>query len=202
MTPALARAKAAMLAETARPRLPRWQTSAAQVGGSLVGLLALITIAGLATGAISAEVLLLHVPAILPVLSALVLSTLVAFIPGARRARLVAGVLGVLAAGLLVLLRVASHPSTSPGWVCTASHVGVAVLPGVIAVLALRRAAYSPWRAALAGLAVGASGALVGELVCEQGPLHVLLFHVPAWALSTSVVALVSSKLKPRSFAP
>jgi hypothetical protein len=150
----------------------------------------------------SAEVLRLHAPAMLPVLSALVLAAVAAFVPGARKARLAAAVLSASAAALLVLLRSASLASTSPGWVCTVSHVGVAVVPGVVMLFALRRSAFTVLRAVVAGLAVGATGAFVGELVCEQGALHVLLFHLPAWAFSTAVVTFVSSRLKPRSFAP
>jgi hypothetical protein len=80
--------------------------------------------------------------------------------------------------------------------------VGVAIVPGVLALIALRRSAFTLLRSVVAGLAVGAAGAFVGELVCEQGALHVLLFHLPAWAFSTAAVALVSSRLAPRSFAP
>lgn len=92
--------------------------------------------------------------------------------------------------------------ATLPGWVCTASHVGVGLVPLVITVLFLRGAAFRPLRALLAGLSVGTTGAFVGELACTQGWRHVLGYHLSAWALVAAATFLVSRTLVPRSFAP
>lgn len=202
MTPALSRARAAVLAEARLPRPPGWRQSVAVVCATLVGLLGLITGAGVAAGAISPEVLRLHLPAMLPVLAVALLAGLAAFVPGARRVRLAAAALAGSAAVLLVALRVPSQPLSSAPWLCTVSHVGVAVVPGLITLVLLRRSAFTLLRSVVAGLAVGACGAFVGELVCEQGPVHVLAFHLPAWAFSTAMVAWLSARLTRRSFAP
>jgi hypothetical protein len=192
-----------MLAEAARPRGRGWKASAGFVAGAALGSFVLVAVGGVAAGAVSVELMLHHAAAMAPVLAACAVACVTAFVPRGRLARLSALALGLSAAVLLVLLREPnSLPSSSPAWACTLSHIGVAVLPGVIALATLRRSAFNVLRATVAGLAVGASGALVGELVCEQGPLHVLLFHLPAWVFSTLVVAFVSSRLTPRSFAP
>jgi hypothetical protein len=71
-----------------------------------------------------------------------------------------------------------------------------------VALAALRRLAFDPVRSVVAGLSVGAVGALVGELVCQQGPLHVLVFHLPAWAFSILAVTFISIRLQRSSHAP
>jgi hypothetical protein len=202
MTPTFERARQAMLAEAQRPRAWSWRQVTAVVAGSLLGLLGVIAGGALASGATTLDVLALHWPAMLPVVSALLVACVAAFAPGARRARWLAAGLALSAAVLLVLVRTQSHASSTPEWVCTASHVGVAVLPAVVVLWALRRSAFTLLRAVVAGLAVGATGAFVGELVCERGAGHVLGFHLPAWLFSAVVVTWVASRLRPRSFAP
>jgi hypothetical protein len=71
-----------------------------------------------------------------------------------------------------------------------------------VALRGLTRLGHDPLRALVAGLSVGALGALVGELVCEQGPLHVLAFHLPAWAGAALAVTLLSPRLARSSHAP
>jgi hypothetical protein len=123
--------------------------------------------------------------------------------PRGRRARLVGIVLSTVSAAVLVLSRATpSAPSTLSGWVCTASHAGVALLPMAVALLTLRSAAFHPLRALSAGLAVGTAGALVGELVCAQDWRHVAGYHLSAWALVAGGALVLSRYLKPRSFAP
>lgn len=202
MTPSFDRARRAMLAEAQRPRAMSWRALSAAVAGTLLALLATLAGGALVSGATTLDVLALHWRAMLPVVSALLVGCVAAFAPGARRGRWLAAALALSAAVLLVLVRTQSHASDAPGWVCTVSHVGVAVLPAVVMLWALRRSAFTVLRAVVAGLAVGATGAFVGELVCEQGAMHVLGFHLPAWVFSTVVVTWVASKLTPRSFAP
>jgi hypothetical protein len=175
---------------------------AVRVAATLLAVLALITGAGWFSDAVTTTVLELHAAAMVPLVFTLVLACSAAFMPGGRRLRFATVALMASSAVLLVGARVESHASTSPGWICTASHVGVAVIPAIVVLLGLRRCAHTLLRALTAGLAVGATGAFVGELVCEQGPLHVALFHLPAWAITTALVAFVSSRLKPVSFAP
>ena len=59
-----------------------------------------------------------------------------------------------------------------------------------------------PSRALLAGLSAGTTGAFVGELACTQDWRHVLLYHLPAWALVALATLVLSRVLTPRSFAP
>lgn len=120
-----------------------------------------------------------------------------------RRTRLVAGFL-VAAVGLvgLVLVRGAGVVSTAAPWVCTLSHLSVGAAPLVLALTLLRKSAMGPVRAALAGIAVGTTGAMLGELACEQGWAHVAVWHLGAWVGLVLVAMAVSSRLVPRSFAP
>ncbi|MBX7100909.1 MAG: DUF1109 domain-containing protein, partial [Myxococcaceae bacterium] len=59
-----------------------------------------------------------------------------------------------------------------------------------------------PRRAALAGAAAGAAGAMLGELACAQSALHVAAFHLPAWLLSAVGGLVLQRLIRPRSFAP
>jgi hypothetical protein len=92
--------------------------------------------------------------------------------------------------------------STLPEWVCTLSHVGVGLVPLVVAVTVLRGAAFRPLRALLAGLSVGTTGAFLGELACTQSWQHVVGYHLSAWAIAAVATLVVSLSLEPRSFAP
>lgn len=113
---------------------------------------------------------------------------------------------GACAAGLGAVAVVVSHgetvPSSSPEWLCTVSHVAAA-LPGlVLAALVLRRTAPSWRRALVAGLGVGTTGAMFGELACAQGVRHALVFHLSAWAVVAGLAVLASRLTKARSYAP
>lgn len=200
---ARARVRAALLRETALPPPPGWRRSAVALAGTVLGLLLLLTVGGLLTGFIDPEVLHAHLVAIGPALAVAQLAAVAALMPGGAALRRASLALGASAAVLLVASRVeALRPATTPGWVCTASHVASAILPGLVALAALRRLAFDPVRSVAAGLSVGAVGALVGELVCQQGPLHVLVFHLPAWAFSILAVTFISIRLQRSSHAP
>ncbi len=171
--------------------------------GTALGLLLALTVGGLLTGAVEPEVLRAHLLAIGPALAVGQLAAVAALMPGGRTLRRAALVLAASAAALLVAARAeALRPASSPGWVCTVSHIASAVLPGLVALTSLRRLAFDRLRSVVAGLSVGAVGALVGELVCQQGPLHVLVFHLPAWAFSVLAVTFISTRLQRSSFAP
>lgn len=120
-----------------------------------------------------------------------------------RRGRVLAG-FGVAAAGFagLVAVRGAGVASTAAPWVCTLSHLSMGAAPLVVALLLLRKSALSPARAALGGLAVGSTGAMLGELACEQSWAHVAVWHLGAWVGLSVIAVLVARRLVPRSFAP
>ena len=120
-----------------------------------------------------------------------------------RPGQLIAGY-AVAAIGLLalVLLRGEGHPSTTAAWVCTLSHAALGAGPLVLMLSLLRKSALGTARTALAGLAVGATGAMLGELSCEQGWAHVAVWHLGAWVGLAVVALAVSRRLVPRSYAP
>jgi hypothetical protein len=197
------RIRAALRREAALAPPPGWRRSAVTLVGTGVGLLLALTGAGLLAGAVRPEVLAAHLAAIAPTLGVCLVAAVAAFMPGGQALRRAALLLGLSAAALLVASRVEpAQASTSPGWVCTASHLATALLPALVALGALRRLGFDPWRSVAAGLSVGAVGALVGELVCEQGPAHVLLFHLPAWAAAALAITLLSTRLTRSSHAP
>jgi hypothetical protein len=120
-----------------------------------------------------------------------------------NRTQLLVGYL-VAAVGLigLVLLRGEGHPSTTAPWVCTVSHAAFGAGPLVLMLSLLRKSALGAARTALAGLAIGATGAMLGELSCEQGWAHVAVWHLGAWLGLAAASLLVSRRLVPRSYAP
>ncbi len=111
---------------------------------------------------------------------------------------------GVAAVGLLglVLVRGEGHASATAPWVCTLSHLGLGAGPMVLALMMLKKSAIHPARAAVLGLGVGATGAMLGELACEQSWAHVAVWHLAAWAGLAAIASVVSRRLVPRSFAP
>jgi hypothetical protein len=102
----------------------------------------------------------------------------------------------------LVLARGAGLPSATPEWVCSVSHVALGLLPLGFALWALRQCAWRWTRALAAGLGAGTAGALLGELACHRGGLHVLVHHVGAWLLIGAATVLISRRARPRTFAP
>ena len=109
-----------------------------------------------------------------------------------RRGRVLAG-FAAATAGIvgLVAIRGTGVVSATAPWVCTLSHLSIGAAPLVVALLLLRNAAISGPRAALAGLAVGTTGAMLGELACEQSWMHVAVWHLGAW-LGLAIVSVVT----------
>jgi hypothetical protein len=181
----------------------RWRTEAARVFAASVVLTAMVAGVLWALGRTSGAVLWAHGP-----LLALLWATSAVCARGAlapRRAglRRAGWGLALVGAAALVFARGSARDVSSlPEWVCTVSHLGVGLLPGVVVLAALRGAAFHPGRALLGGLSVGTAGAFVGELACTLGPRHVLLYHVSAWALAAVATLVASRFLPPRSFAP
>ena len=74
--------------------------------------------------------------------------------------------------------------------------------PAGVALWLLRGGAWHPLRAVAAGLAAGTVGLLVGEIGCERGLAHVLVYHLGFWLVAAATFLLATRWLRPRSFAP
>ncbi|MEW5740843.1 MAG: DUF1109 domain-containing protein [Myxococcota bacterium] len=200
---ALASARAAMLAEAAKPRGMGWRARVGLVLALTVGAAAALAVGGMAAGFVSPDVLASRWMTALPVTVAGILTVLAAWSPGRRGMRFAALFLAVGAAVTLVLGRTASElAGSTPEWVCTVSHLAAAIPAGVVGLIGLRGMAPNRMRALLAGLGVGTVGALLGELVCARGPLHVGLYHLSAWAVVAAAIVVLASRLTSKSFAP
>ncbi|WNG29281.1 DUF1109 domain-containing protein [Cystobacter fuscus] len=201
---ARARALAAVRAELARPVPVRgWRTQAARLLGVSVALT--VAVAGVlwALGRTSGEVLWAHAPVLALLWATSAVCARAALAPRRQVLQRAGLGLALVGAAALVLARDSVQaPSALPEWICTLSQFGVGLVPGVVALAALRGAAFHPRRALLGGLSVGTAGAFVGELACAQGRHHVLLYHLSAWALVSVTTLVVSRFLTPRSFAP
>lgn len=200
----LAKINAAVKAElSAKKKVRTWQQEALMLFGASFGVFLVLAIAVLITGAARAEALPTRVVTVLPLLAASALCAFAALAPRRRMVRVAALLSAICAAVLLVVARSGvTSISTTPEWVCTALHVASAIVPIFAAVMFLRGTAPSPLRAAVAGLAMGTTGAMLGELVCEQGLRHVALFHLGAWAIVVAACLVLSRIVPPRSYAP
>lgn len=195
--------RAALLAEAARPRRT-WRRGAAWLLVASTGLAVLVAGVAAALGEYGASVVAGRWLTLLLVGVTGPLAVAAAVRPGGAAWRVAAAVAAALGAAALVATRPveALAPHASPEWVCTASHLAVAVPAVVVAGLVLRGFARSLSRAVVAGVGVGTTGALLGELLCGGAAAHIALFHLGAWLVATVVVTLVSLSLSRRSFAP
>jgi len=190
--------------ELARNRaVRRWRSQAVWVFTSTVAMVVLMASVLLALKRTELSVLLSRAP----LFGLLWLTGAVcawgALSPRGKRWRLGGVVLAVASAAALVFARGSVHVEPAlPEWACTASQLAVGLGPLLVSLLALRGAVFRPMRALVAGLCVGTTGALVGELACGQGWQHVAGYHLSAWALLAVVEVGVSRSLKSRSFAP
>lgn len=200
---ALSRARAAALAELrAAPVAKPWSAQAARLAGAfaLTGLVAAAV--ALAASLAGWGRVLERASFIVGLLVIAALGGVVALAPRLRGAR--AAVIGAtpIFMAALVLSRGAGFTSTTPAWVCSASHVALGTIPLAFALAALRQCAWRWSRALAAGFGAGAAGALLGELACRQGARHVLVHHVGAWLVIAAACTLISRRMRPRSFAP
>lgn len=202
---ALDRARAAMARELAlKQPVRRWRTEVRRVLLAIWGLALLVAGGGLLAGVSSPKVLLARAPLMLALAVVSGLSVVGALSPRASvMDRLLGGAATLLSAAWLVFARAGTAAVAGfPEWVCTVSHLGAGLLPLGFAWAALRNTAPDPLRTVLVGLGVGATGALIGELACEQGMAHVATYHLGAWGAIT-VLALLLSRFVPRkAFAP
>ena len=204
---ALERARAAARSELARKApVRRWRREALLLVGLCAGIPLVAAVAVLASGAASPDVILSRVPLFIVLLAALaygIRGALMPPLPGAERMRAVGTSVGLFSVGMVAFWRWGSEATSAlPDWVCTASHVAVAIPALVAAGVFLRGFHAGTKRALLTGLAIGTTGAMVGELACEKGFAHVAVWHLGAWAVVVAVVFLLQLTLPRRTFAP
>lgn len=180
-----------------------WKGQALMLFGASFGVFAIVAVVVLAIGQARAELLPTRLVTLFPLMATSALCAFAALAPRRRSIR-IAAIFSALSSGVLLVVARSGvdRISATPEWVCTALHVAAAVVPVIAAVLLLRSTAPSPLRAAVAGLSMGTTGAMLGELVCEQGLRHVALFHLGAWAIVVALCLVVSRLVPPRSYAP
>jgi uncharacterized membrane protein len=200
---ALAASRAAALAELrAAPTPVPWRAQAWRVVAGFAGTGLLGAIAALAASLSGWPRLLERAPLLLGLLATAALAGFAALAPDGRRSRAAALAAGAASMVALVVSRGAGAPSSTPEWVCSASHVGIGLVPLAFALWGLRQSAWRWSRALAAGLGAGTAGALLGELACHRGALHVLVHHVGAWIVVTTACVFLSRRARPRTFAP
>ena len=200
---ALTAARAAMIAELSSPRRS-WKTGASRLVAATLGLGVLLGVGALVSGAAAPETLAARW---LSLATLALVGPLLAFSaarPGSAWLRRGAWLSAIVGAATLLLTRPAQVDSlsTSPEWVCALSHLGVALPAMLVALSLLRGMAFNIGRAVAAGLAVGTTGALLGELMCGRDAAHIAVFHLAAWALAAVSVVALSFGSTRRSFAP
>jgi hypothetical protein len=195
------RVRANVLAELEqRPGRRSWRTDA-------TGLLALNL--GIAATAVIGAVRLVDAPlewrwwSVAPLVLTVIVASLFALRPGARIAGVVVGALAVSAS--VVLLASAEQRGVGARLLgdpeCAAAELGVSLLPAIGMLVALRRFAYQPLRAALGGLGVGATGLLVLDVTCPMaGAGHVLVFHLVPCLFVIVALVVARSRLRSQSY--
>ncbi len=199
---ALAKARAAMLAEAKLPKRAGWKAGVLAASGTVLGLATAVAGVLLAVGACTLDVFSSRAVTLASLITVGIVTMWASLRPQGHVARLISLGLVVLSAALIVLVRGAGAPSPQPEWVCTVSHLAVGLAPAAVVIVLLRGMAPNRLRSVLAGLAAGTTGAIVGEFGCGQSAGHVAIFHLSAWAAVALLVALISSRLTPRSYAP
>lgn len=201
---ALAAARAAVRAEAAKPRRS-WRRQASLVVLSSLGLATLVGVVALAGGAAPAGTIAARwlTMALLGIAGPLLAWS--AARPGSPWLRRGAWTLAAVTGLALVLTRPAQalEVSRSPEWACSLLHLAVATPAALVALrFLLPSMAFDPGRSVTAGLSVGTTGALLGELLCGRNAEHIAVFHLAAWALAALAVLAVSSQVRPRTYAP
>lgn len=105
--------------------------------------------------------------------------------------------------GVVTLASHAPYPPLFADWECALAELGIAVLPGVAMVVALKRFAYQPSRALTGGFAVGATGLLVLHVACAVTDLpHLLAFHITPYLIVAVVLLMARARLPSLTFVP
>lgn len=174
---------------------------------NLAATVGVVTLAGVvAVAALNwppSQLLVGRMPAIVVLAVAQIFGLLAAIAPGRSRLGPVSWALAAL--GVLVVLarrEVVGAHAELPGWVCSASHLAVGLIPLTLVVRRLRDIAFDFRRALTAGLALGVSAPLWGEVACERGLTHTLVHHIGALALLVIVCLVLARTGARRSFAP
>lgn len=201
---ALARARARCQSELALNKRPgNWRREVAGLFSASAGLAALVAIVGLATGAFERGVVYPRVAGLVALAFVGAFAAYAALKPGARTSRWIALALAAVAAGVVVAARIGTQATPpTPEWVCSVSHVLMALVPISVAIYMLRRTAHSVLRATAAGLGAGTLGVMLGELACRRGVEHVVVHHLTAWAVVTALTVLIASRIRRKAFAP
>lgn len=203
--PVLTRVRAAALAELrAQSRGLSWRRQAAGVAVLVLATTALVIEIGSLLSIIDPDLLARRALPVGLLVILQVVGVFLAIAPGRRLARFGAVILAAAAAAAVVAWRgsgAVAGAATSP-FACSLSHLAVDIVPLTIVLYALRRFAWTLGRAALAGAAAGATGAIAGELACSRGWGHVLVHHVGTALLITLLGVLISRARTPDTFAP
>ena len=200
---ALAKARTAALDELRAAPIPTpWRSQARRLAGVFVATGVVAAVAALAGPIADRGNAVARAPFLAQLVALAALAGFAALAPGLRAARAVVLAAAPVLMAEIALAHGAGSPSTTPEWVCSLSHVALGLLPLGFALWALRQCAWRWTRALAAGLGAGTAGALLGELACHRGWLHVLVHHVGAWCLIAATSVLVSRRSRPRTFAP
>ena len=200
---ALGRTRAAALAELRRqPVAVSWRRDVARTLLTILGTTALVIGVGTWVSIVEPGRLgerLLQVALLVALQS---LGVFAAIAPGKGALRWIAGLLALAAVAGILLGRGAGLPRAIPAIACSGSHLAVDLIPLGLVLYSLRRFSWSLGRAALAGAAVAATGAIAGELSCERGWVHALVHHVGAGLVIVAACVLISRALRPQTYAP
>jgi hypothetical protein len=181
-----------------------WKADALKMWSVTLGTFFVIGAIMVATSNSTLAVIAERSRTIIPLMVAGGLACWSALAPRRRWSRIAAVAVAAAVAGWVVYSRSIehSHAPTLPEWFCSVSHFGSALPPLVAALWWLRRMQPVFIRPLVAGISVGTTGAMLGEVGCAQGFFHVLLFHVSIWAVVAAVTLLISSRIKATSHVP
>jgi hypothetical protein len=198
---------AALAALRATPREIPWTRHAAVITGFGLGVTLVGALVTALVGGPAARLFGARLPVVTLLLGAQAVALWAAVRPGRWWGATMAWSAAAVGAALLVGLRAVTtgqgqSVSDAGGWICTASHLAVGLAPAVVMLSVVRRIAWSLPRALTAGLAVGISGLVWGEIACERSWSHVLVSHVGALAVMVLACALASRLLARGTFAP
>ena len=197
------RARAAALAELRRqPVAVSWRWEAARTVLAVLGTTAVVIGVGSWVSIVEPGRLGERLWQVALLIALQSLGVFAAIAPGKGALRWTGALLAAVAVAAILFGRGAGLPRAIPAIACSGSHLAVDLIPLGLVLYSLRRFSWSLGRAALAGAAVAATGALAGELSCQRGWVHVLVHHVGAGLLIVAACVLISRTLRPQTFAP
>lgn len=199
----LARSRAAALAELRRqPLAVSWRWDAARTLLAVIGTTALVVGVGLQAAIVEPGRLSERLLQVVLLIALQALGVFVAIAPGRARLRWTAALVAMASVAAILTGRGAGVSRAIPAMACSASHLAVDLIPLGFVLYSLRRFSWSLGRAALAGAAVAATGAIAGELSCARGWVHALVYHAGAGLVMVAACVLISRAIRPQAFAP